>query len=678
MTDDLKVSVVIATYRPGKGLDRVIRSLDRQSLPQDQWEAIFVDDGSPDDTLDRLHALAETRPYMRVVQIENSGWPCRPRNVGTDLATGEYVAYMDHDDELYPDALRDGYAFAHASGADVLNGKEARTNDPGWGVDSFRADAAQVKDTPTVHHPLIPANPHKLYRRAFLNEHGIRFREGGRVVWEDIFFNLLVAKHASVISTMSSTPYYHWYETSGSGSTTFQRTRSDWWDWLEKVIVAIDTDLAGDALATQRAMLRRHQYRGRLMGTFNNAFARRPPAERAELFAHAKRLQDAYFTAADDAGLDRSFAMRAQLLRSGRRALLEALVAEDPTIPGAPRVTGARWAEGVLEVDVEATWIDGTGRRPKTAIVDGRIVKSLSRRFDGVFAPELLDMTDDIAGATLELGVRSQSTRINWMVPTQSHVHRVGEHSPDFSVRATSRIDPRIAAMGKPLSRGIWQLTGRCTLGAMIQHRLVPGDIAPAIELDDRGSAAVYARPDGNVMLDYDQTGQPLSALVRPLGTVRREGGRTIIPIAGLPVVEEWSGATKLIVDEDDRRTRITRSLRRLPRAALRRSKTGDGWHPVRAGITVRGERQELVLETETDAPLRLRLGALLGEATSTFALTQGHTALRPVIDRSAPLRRAVGGLWNLVERRMQPAIDRAKRRARRVRAQLRARRGGR
>ncbi|MFT4234747.1 MAG: glycosyltransferase family A protein, partial [Microbacterium sp.] len=127
-TSGIKVTVVVATYRSGEGLMRLIDSLDAQTLPRDEWEAIFVDDGSPDDTFERLQKLAETRPNMRVERIENTGWPCRPRNLGTDLARGEYVLYSDHDDIIYPDALRAGYEFAHAAGADALNAKEARTD----------------------------------------------------------------------------------------------------------------------------------------------------------------------------------------------------------------------------------------------------------------------------------------------------------------------------------------------------------------------------------------------------------------------------------------------------------------------------------------------------------------------------------------------------------------------
>ena len=49
---------------------------------------------------------------MVVDRIPNSGWPGRPRNVGTRLATGEYVFYADHDDYLFPEALERMHRFA--------------------------------------------------------------------------------------------------------------------------------------------------------------------------------------------------------------------------------------------------------------------------------------------------------------------------------------------------------------------------------------------------------------------------------------------------------------------------------------------------------------------------------------------------------------------------------------
>ena len=81
----LKVSVIVPVYNPGSHIDDCISSLLGQSLPPEEYEIIFVDDGSTDETPARLDALAEEHPHVHVRHIENSGWPGRPRNLGIDI-----------------------------------------------------------------------------------------------------------------------------------------------------------------------------------------------------------------------------------------------------------------------------------------------------------------------------------------------------------------------------------------------------------------------------------------------------------------------------------------------------------------------------------------------------------------------------------------------------------------
>ncbi|MEA2289920.1 MAG: poly(ribitol-phosphate) beta-N-acetylglucosaminyltransferase, partial [Solirubrobacteraceae bacterium] len=94
----VKVSVVVPVYNPGPHIDDCIASVLRQSLPASEYEAIFVDDGSTDGTGERLDEIAAEHPHLRVIHIENSGWPGRPRNVGVEAARGEYVYFVDNDD----------------------------------------------------------------------------------------------------------------------------------------------------------------------------------------------------------------------------------------------------------------------------------------------------------------------------------------------------------------------------------------------------------------------------------------------------------------------------------------------------------------------------------------------------------------------------------------------------
>lgn len=123
----VQVSIIIATYCPGEAFTRVLDSLDRRTRARDAFEIIVVDGGSPDGILAQVQQAAASRPNMSVSQILNSGWGSSPRNVAIDAAVGEYVFFMDHDDSLYPGALRSLLAFAHQTVADVMSPRESKT-----------------------------------------------------------------------------------------------------------------------------------------------------------------------------------------------------------------------------------------------------------------------------------------------------------------------------------------------------------------------------------------------------------------------------------------------------------------------------------------------------------------------------------------------------------------------
>lgn len=629
MNSAVKVSVVIATYRSGPGLDRLVASLDAQSLPVDEWEMIFVDDGSPDDTWNRLLKIQSERTNVRLKRIDNSGWPCRPRNVGTDLARGEYIAYMDHDDELYPDALRDGYAFAKTHQSDVVNGKEARTHDIGWAVDVYRRDLAQARDRTDVH-PLIPTNPHKLYRRQFLKQHGIRFREGGRVLWEDVFFNVLVGRHANVISTMASTPYYHWYATPRSGSTSFLRSRSEWWFWLEEMVAAISSDLDGEHLATQKRLLLEHQYRSRLLDSFNNRYAARPSAERKMIFDNARRVQAAYFPEGLDAGLNRTQRMRAQLLRRGYAHLLERLTVDDPNIPGRSTITRARWEDGVLHVTAKADWVGNDGRRHRFDVGEDRFFKALDPRYCAEFDRDLLDMTDDLRSATVDIGVRSVTSRITWMAESRSEAWLDAQVAgARWGVDAEARLDPDTAALGRPLARGVWELNGRCTLAGMSNHLLARSPaLQPALHIDQSGIAAVYARQDGVVVLDFDQTETPVSHLT-VASEVRFRQGAVVMEVSGVPTNHNAVIPTTVDVDRRPLLARLRATARGLISGRRRTAGKDRPWESVPATLHVSGGSALLEFHLPRRSPVTVRLGHRVPGGPRHYRLAPSRQVMR-------------------------------------------------
>src|SRR6476661_5099880 len=214
----LKVSVIVPVFNPGTNIEECISSLLGQSLARTDYEVIFVDDGSTDATPARLDALAARHEHVRVEHIPNSGWPGRPRNVGLDLARGEFVYFVDNDDWVGEEALERLHAMAVADEADVVIGKVV-----GHGKyvppNLFRRNlhAVSLREAPLV----ALLSPHKLFRRAFLAEHGIRFPEGRRRL-EDHVFVLRAYFATERVSVLADYPCYHWMQRPGDNASSAQ------------------------------------------------------------------------------------------------------------------------------------------------------------------------------------------------------------------------------------------------------------------------------------------------------------------------------------------------------------------------------------------------------------------------------------------------------------------------
>lgn len=98
----MKFSIVVPAYNASCFLDACIASVKAQTYPQ--WELLAVNDGSTDDTLQKLKQYAQKDERIRVFDQENSG-QFFARRRGIENATGDYVLFLDSDDELESDCL---------------------------------------------------------------------------------------------------------------------------------------------------------------------------------------------------------------------------------------------------------------------------------------------------------------------------------------------------------------------------------------------------------------------------------------------------------------------------------------------------------------------------------------------------------------------------------------------
>lgn len=115
-----RISVVVPVYKVSSFIERCAESLLSQTF--DDVEFIFVDDASPDDSMQKLAAVIARHPDrdVRILTHEkNSGLPAS-RKTGVSEARGEYVYNCDSDDWVEPDILEKLYSAASAGDADVV------------------------------------------------------------------------------------------------------------------------------------------------------------------------------------------------------------------------------------------------------------------------------------------------------------------------------------------------------------------------------------------------------------------------------------------------------------------------------------------------------------------------------------------------------------------------------
>lgn len=97
------VTVVVPAYNRAATIDRCLASIRAQTYPH--WEVVVVDDGSTDTTREATRAVAAGDPRIRLVEHRQRRGAQAARNTGISEARGEWIAFLDSDDEFLPHSL---------------------------------------------------------------------------------------------------------------------------------------------------------------------------------------------------------------------------------------------------------------------------------------------------------------------------------------------------------------------------------------------------------------------------------------------------------------------------------------------------------------------------------------------------------------------------------------------
>jgi len=210
----LSVSIVVPVYNVSLFIERSIKSVIAQTYPVK--ECIIVDDASPDDSIAKCEKLIVGYDgpirFIIIHHDQNRGLSAA-RNTGTDAAEGNYIYYLDSDDELTPDCIE---KLARPIESDssiemVVGNYQVLSKNPSMGSFNHEEEYTSSKAAREFFfdRAILPVMAwNKLMSRKFLMDHGLLFMEG--VLYEDNLWTFYVVKHLQHLFIIPDITYYHY------------------------------------------------------------------------------------------------------------------------------------------------------------------------------------------------------------------------------------------------------------------------------------------------------------------------------------------------------------------------------------------------------------------------------------------------------------------------------------
>ncbi len=232
-----KLSIIIPIYNVEKYLSKCVQSARNQTL-QD-IEIILVDDESPDNCPQLCDEYAIQDSRIKVVHKKNGGLGFA-RNSGLDVATGEYVTFLDSDDfvdsytyeHLYNLAVKNKldavyYKFKRfvneneVKQADICNEIKKFENED---VKELMLDIIASEPSAKVDHKIQCSSCTAMYRMNIIKDNNVRFHSERELISEDMIFNLDFLKFASCVA-FNNGAHYHYRVNPTSLTSTIRTDR---------------------------------------------------------------------------------------------------------------------------------------------------------------------------------------------------------------------------------------------------------------------------------------------------------------------------------------------------------------------------------------------------------------------------------------------------------------------
>lgn len=221
----MKLSIVISVYNKEKYIGKLLSQLKQQLC--EGVEVIVVDDASSDNS---VKIIDEYKRVFTIIKHKENQYVCRTRNDGLFLAKGDYITFIDGDDEILPNFV-----------TTILN--DIKTNHDGYFYDY---EINNVRCNEPVEKGFNAMVWSKVYKTSVLRDNDIMFDEEyfkRYILSEDMEFNCQFLKHTrDIVVSKEKIILYNW-GVNNSISNSMQQLGPT--PWVEDFILNDEEDIIG-------------------------------------------------------------------------------------------------------------------------------------------------------------------------------------------------------------------------------------------------------------------------------------------------------------------------------------------------------------------------------------------------------------------------------------------------
>ena len=221
------LSIIVPVYNVEIYLVRCIQSLLKQDLESSEYEIVIVNDGSTDNSLTIAQQFCKEQSNIKIITRKNGGLAAA-RNTGIENASGKYLMFVDSDDYLMPNVLKEMIDFSEEHALDVCEARMKVMKEDGSFfeglIQPFKSTDIVTGEFALLHGVNIASVCGMLYSSSFINKYKLRFTEG--MTHEDVDFNTRVYPIAQRICFTDIVSYvYFWNGESLNRSTNINKVK---------------------------------------------------------------------------------------------------------------------------------------------------------------------------------------------------------------------------------------------------------------------------------------------------------------------------------------------------------------------------------------------------------------------------------------------------------------------